>query len=173
MITSGNISDIKHCAINDGPGIRVTVFLKGCPLACAWCHNPESISPQREIMFIANRCIHCGECIHICPYEALRFEGRKILCDRSKCTLCGECTDNCPTLALEMVGEEISPDNLIEIIEKDRAIELRPWHNVAQKKYEQLGREYRNAACFAEPKPRDLSAAVLLFAKHGIQAQVQ
>lgn len=303
MRSLGNISDIKHYAINDGPGIRVTVFMKGCPLNCAWCHNPESISSQREIMYRANRCILCGECIKACPHQALSVNNNIIACDRKNCALCGKCTQACPTLALQMVGEEIPPAELIKIIEKERVffeqsgggvtfsggeplmqpiflremlqlcrerkihtvvdtsgygateelleiaaftdlflfdlklvdssrhmqwtgaevetihanlhklcasgaeivfrlplivgvnsdrenlektaqliaslpgqnhtIDLLPWHNIAQKKYEQLDRECRYAEYFAEPEPQDLSTAVLLFAQHGIKAQVQ
>ncbi len=120
MSTFGNISDIKHYALNDGPGIRLTVFLKGCPLACAWCHNPESISPEREIMYFANRCIHCGECTRACPQAALRAEANRIVRERTRCTLCGACTASCPTRALEMVGRTISDDDLLTLIEKDR-----------------------------------------------------
>ncbi len=120
MSITGTISDIKHYAINDGPGIRVTVFLKGCPLACAWCHNPESIAPQRELMHIASRCIRCGECIGACPAHALRAAETQILRDRSACTHCGACTEACPALALEMVGAEISVDDVLAALERDR-----------------------------------------------------
>lgn len=302
MSVTGNISDIRHYAINDGPGIRVTVFLKGCPLTCAWCHNPESISPEREIMYLANRCILCGECVKICPQGALSILGGRVVRNRSLCTLCGACVDHCPTLALEMVGRSMSTEEVLEIIEKDRAffehsgggvtfsggeplmqpefllkmlqicrerkihtavdtsgygetaallqiaeftdlflfdlklmdsqshlqwcgaekelihtnlrqlcasgaeilyrmpmvhgvncdqenleqtarliaslpganrtIELLPWHNVAQKKYEQLEREYRDAAYFAELGQGEMSAAARIFATHGITARV-
>ena len=301
MGITGNISDIKHYAINDGPGIRVTVFFKGCPLSCAWCHNPENISPEREIMYIANRCIRCGECIRVCPENALGFVDRKIVCDRLKCTLCGACTEACPALALEMVGAEMRVDEVLDAIEKDRPffeqsgggvtfsggeplmqpkfllallkecqnrkihtvvdtcgycdcedllkaaeftdlflfdlkladsrrhfqwtcamneeihsnlrqlcesgasiiyrlpmvhgvncdrenirataeliasmpgenrhIDLLPWHNIAIRKYEQLDKAYEFADSFEVPTPQEISAAVMIFAKHGIEAR--
>ena len=303
MSITGNISDIKRYAINDGPGIRLTIFFKGCPLSCAWCHNPETHSPQSELMYIFKRCIRCGECVKACPQKALTLVNHRIVRDPELCNLCGICTEVCPTLALEMVGEQMTPDQLMARIEQDRiffdesgggvtfsggeplmqpefllemlqrckaagihtvvdtsgcgkiedllkiapltdlflfdiklatpekhlkwtgakmeeihsnlrqlaasgakiifrmpmingincdqenieksaeliaalpggnlVIELLPYHDIAQKKYEQLNREYAHADLFSAPTPRELSAAVLIFAKHGVDAQVQ
>jgi len=303
MGITGNISDIKRYAINDGPGIRLTIFLKGCPLSCAWCHNPETISLQSELMYIFKRCIQCGECVRACPKKALTLVDQRIVRDPELCDLCGICTEVCPTLALELVGEQMTPDQLMARIESDRVffdesgggvtfsggeplmqpefllemlqrchaagvhtvvdtsgcgetenllkiaaltdlflfdiklasaerhlkwtgakmeeihsnlrrlaksgakiifrmpmingincdrenieksaaliaaltggnlvIELLPYHDIAQKKYEQLDREYVHADRFSAPTPRELSAAVLIFARHGIDARVQ
>ncbi|SHJ29087.1 pyruvate formate lyase activating enzyme [Malonomonas rubra DSM 5091] len=112
--------DIKRYAINDGPGIRVTIFLKGCPLNCRWCHNPESISPQVQKLFTRSKCIGCGECVKVCPTEACRLTAEGIITDKELCTLCGKCAEVCPTLAIEMSGQQQTVAELLEIIEKER-----------------------------------------------------
>jgi len=118
----GLIFDIKRYAIHDGPGIRVTVFLKGCPLSCKWCHNPESISTAREKMYTKSNCIGCLECIKICPLNALSMTPEGIATDYDRCNLCGKCVEICPTKSLEMVGEEKSVAEILEVVEKDREI---------------------------------------------------
>ena len=102
---TGLVFDIKKFAIHDGPGIRTTVFLKGCPLSCLWCHNPESISPEPEISFVPDRCIGCGLCVEACRHGARRIKDGAILFDRSRCVVCGECARACPAEATELVGE--------------------------------------------------------------------
>ncbi len=114
------VFDIKRYSINDGPGIRVTIFLKGCPLNCQWCHNPESISPKIQKLFTASKCIGCGECCRICPVQACTLTAGGIVTDEKLCTLCGKCAEVCPTLATEMSGQDLSVEELIEIIEKER-----------------------------------------------------
>ena len=116
----GLIFDIKRYSINDGPGIRVTIFLKGCPLNCQWCHNPESISSKIQKLFTASKCIGCEECCRVCPVQACRLTPDGIVTDNSLCTLCGKCAEVCPTLATEMSGCYRSVDELLEIIEKER-----------------------------------------------------
>ena len=118
----GMVFDIKRYAIHDGPGIRVTVFLKGCPMSCAWCHNPESISADRQQMHTAGRCIGCGECVRVCPVEACAVTSGGWVVDAGTCTLCGACADICPTRAVEIVGEDLSAAEVISEIEKDRTI---------------------------------------------------
>jgi pyruvate formate lyase activating enzyme len=112
--------DIKRYAINDGPGIRVTIFLKGCPLNCLWCHNPESISPNVQKLFTASKCIGCGECVKVCPTEACKLAKQRIITAEELCNLCGKCAEVCPTLATEMSGQQQSVAKLLEIIEKER-----------------------------------------------------
>jgi pyruvate formate lyase activating enzyme len=90
------VFDIKRFAINDGPGIRVTIFLKGCPLACRWCHNPESISPRAQKMYSESKCIGCGECVDICPEQACYLKPDGIVTDETLCTSCGLCAQVCP-----------------------------------------------------------------------------
>lgn len=113
------IFDIKRYAINDGPGIRITIFFKGCPLSCAWCHNPEGMSRKVQKMYTENKCIGALECIKICPEAALELTAGGIITDVKKCTLCGDCADVCPTKAIEMSGEEMSLDRIMAIIRKE------------------------------------------------------
>lgn len=117
---SGLIFDVKKYAINDGPGIRVTIFLKGCPLRCAWCHNPESISSNIQKMYNGDKCIGCKSCITSCPMEACTLTPKGIVTDRERCTSCGTCADICPTKATEMSGRIATVGELIEIVEKER-----------------------------------------------------
>jgi len=114
------IFDIRRYSINDGPGIRITIFLKGCPLKCAWCHNPESQSPKVQKLYTASKCIGAQDCIEVCPEDALTLTLKGIITDSEKCTLCGKCADACPTKAIEMSGKLYSTEELVEIIEKER-----------------------------------------------------
>ena len=114
------IFDIRRYSINDGPGIRITIFMKGCPLKCKWCHNPESQSPEVQKLYTASKCIGAQDCIEICPEEALTLTPDGIVTDSEACTLCGKCADACPTKAIEMSGKLYSAEELINIIEKER-----------------------------------------------------
>jgi len=112
--------DIKRYAINDGPGIRITIFLKGCPLSCAWCHNPESMLPTIQKLYTASKCIGCQSCVKVCPMDACVLTPKGIVTDPELCQLCGACAEACPTKAIEMTGKQRSVDELIAIIEKER-----------------------------------------------------
>ncbi len=111
--------DIKRYSINDGPGIRITLFMKGCPLRCVWCHNPEGLSVHKEKLYTKKKCIGCQSCVDICPHHALSLTPDGIVTDPGLCTLCGKCVDECPTLALEMSGTEYTVDYLMEQIRKE------------------------------------------------------
>ncbi|MDM8158585.1 glycyl-radical enzyme activating protein [Labilibaculum sp. K2S] len=115
----GLIFDIKRYAINDGPGIRVTIFFKGCPLSCAWCHNPESILDYAQKMYTASKCIGAVKCIEVCPNNALTLTRNGIETNVELCNLCGKCAEVCPTKALEMSGREYSTADLMKIIERE------------------------------------------------------
>ena len=117
---SGLIFDVKRYSINDGPGIRVTVFFKGCPMRCAWCHNPESISTKVQKMVNRDRCIGCNSCVEVCPEGACELTKDGIVTDRGLCTGCGKCADICPTKATEMSGRCASVEEIVNIVEKER-----------------------------------------------------
>ena len=115
------IFDIKRYAINDGPGIRTTLFMKGCPLHCVWCHNPESWSPRQQILYKRSKCIGCQTCVETCPQQILRLSPDGIVMG-SGCTLCGRCAEECPTTALEQCGREWTMDELMSEVEKERDV---------------------------------------------------
>lgn len=116
----GLVFDIQRFSIHDGPGIRTTVFLKGCPLSCLWCHNPESQDPKPEIFFTASKCIGCLFCARMCERGGHRFEDGKHIFDRSACIRCGECTKECYAQALEIAGRTMSADEVMTEALKDR-----------------------------------------------------
>ena len=116
------VYDIKRYAINDGPGIRTTLFMKGCPLRCVWCHNPESWHPRRQLLYKKSTCMGCGTCVDICPEQALELSSRGITLTTGLCMLCGLCADECPTMALEVCGREWPIEELLAEIEKERDV---------------------------------------------------
>lgn len=116
---TGTIINIQKYSVHDGPGIRTTVFFKGCPLNCWWCHNPESQNFKHEIMFFKERCKGCGTCVKRCPQECMQLEDKGLVIDQEKCTLCGNCTDFCPNGALEYVGKDVTIMELMKEIKKD------------------------------------------------------
>jgi pyruvate formate lyase activating enzyme len=113
------VFDIKRYAINDGPGIRITIFMKGCPLSCVWCHNPEGISSRKQKLYTKKKCIGCRTCVEACPEQALTLTPEGIVTDGARCTLCGICAEVCPALAMEISGTEYSAEALMKEIEKE------------------------------------------------------
>lgn len=113
------IFDVKRYAINDGPGIRITIFFKGCPLSCKWCHNPESISPYTQKLYNNSKCIGCEQCVDACEKNACTLTTNGIVTDSELCILCGKCAEACPTKATEMSGEEMSVSHIMKLIKKE------------------------------------------------------
>jgi pyruvate formate lyase activating enzyme len=116
---NGVVFNVEKYAIQDGPGIRTTVFFKGCPLRCWWCHNPEGQRRSFELVFRPSRCIECGECLKSCTRQALAYLFNRIVIDRKRCTVCGACVRKCPSGALSIAGKKTSVEEVTRIIERD------------------------------------------------------
>ena len=114
------ITNIQRFSLDDGPGIRSTVFFQGCPLACLWCHNPENISAKPRILFLDARCTGCGECARACPANVCNVEGGKQKRSSSACILCGACVEKCVFGACEITGRPKTIDGLVSSLLKDK-----------------------------------------------------
>ena len=120
--TTGHILEIQRMSTEDGPGLRTTLFLKGCPLHCPWCHNPESISSLKQLQWFSVKCIGCHTCIKSCPDQALSVGAQgEIMIDRGLCTSCGICAESCPTQAMSLIGYYEDSLSITEELLKDRA----------------------------------------------------
>jgi pyruvate formate lyase activating enzyme len=120
-MTEGRIFAIKRFALHDGPGIRTTVFLKGCPLRCLWCHNPEGLSHEQQLAFYPHLCIACDNCYRACLTGALRKTSTPIKdYEEEVCVLCGKCAEACPAGAIQLVGRDVSAEEVIGEVERDR-----------------------------------------------------
>lgn len=120
MISATTIN-IQKFSVHDGPGIRTTVFFKGCPLKCWWCHNPESQKQNHEIIYFQERCTRCGVCVKRCEENAIEIKDNIVITDKDKCNLCGKCCDFCQSNAREYVGKEFTVRELMKEIIKDEA----------------------------------------------------
>lgn len=115
----GNISLIQRFSLGDGPGIRTTVFLKGCPLHCPWCHNPETIKGDKSLLFFSSLCTGCGKCVDACPNGVHSIKSGEHKLNRELCLKCGKCVDSCPVHALEINGKHLSSDDVLSVIMED------------------------------------------------------
>ncbi len=119
-MTSGIVFDVKRFAVHDGPGLRATVFLKGCPLSCLGCHNPEGKGMGPELLFRPDLCTLCGDCVPACPHDALSLEGGQLQVAHDRCELAGACVEACLPGALEIVGRARKAAEIFDLLERDR-----------------------------------------------------
>ena len=112
-------TNIQRYSLHDGPGLRTILFLKGCPLSCPWCSNPETQNPKPELMYTPTQCIACGTCLDLCVYGAFVRKDRVVEFDKAKCVDCGDCAEECPTGAAAMVGKEATPEEAADLLESD------------------------------------------------------
>lgn len=115
------VTNIKRFAVHDGNGIRTTVFFKGCPLKCVWCHNPEGISTKTELAYYKHKCMNCGICVKICPNNAHKIRDKKHVFDKNLCKACGKCAEMCFGDALKIYGKEYTVDELLPVLTEDKA----------------------------------------------------
>lgn len=119
ICSSAIITNIQRFSVHDGPGIRTTVFFKGCPLRCKWCQNPETNSLKPEILYLSEQCIGCGECIKACMYNCISVKDGRVFTDKTKCQVCGACAAACPTKTRTVEGQTYSVEQLMEILLAD------------------------------------------------------
>lgn len=114
------VAEIQRFCMHDGPGVRTTVFFKGCPLRCAWCHNPETQAPEKQLLFYSKKCIGCALCAEACKEHAHKLTDIHEI-ERERCIVCGECVEACPAAALEISGREMTAEEIVAEAERDRA----------------------------------------------------
>ncbi|OFX58416.1 MAG: hypothetical protein A2066_21265 [Bacteroidetes bacterium GWB2_41_8] len=119
MSETAIVFDIQRASLHDGPGIRTTIFLKGCPLKCLWCHNPEAVNPAQQLFFHFDKCMQCGDCVAVCETDVHHLTDGKHTIDFEKCTLCGKCVEACNSNALKIKGKAMSIDEVMHEIMAD------------------------------------------------------
>ncbi|MGE5677464.1 MAG: glycyl-radical enzyme activating protein, partial [Pseudomonadota bacterium] len=120
LLGTAIIFNIQKFSVHDGPGIRTTVFFKGCPLSCLWCHNPESQNYKREMLYDRKKCVLCRTCEKVCPEKAVRLENDRMVTDMDKCVFCGKCVTYCMYGAREIAGKEYTVDEVLKSVLQDR-----------------------------------------------------
>ena len=153
------VTDIQRFCISDGPGIRTTVFFKGCPLRCRWCHNPETQSGRNQLLFQEKLCIGCGACAAVCPNGAHRLEPDRHVFDAARCRQCLVCTQVCPAKALEPAAREMTPDEIFRQVLRDQAF-YGPEGGMTLSGGEPLAHWEESAALLAMAKEAGLRTAV-------------
>ncbi len=160
---AGLIFDIQKFATHDGDGIRTNIFLKGCPLRCLWCSNPESFKPQTEINFVGNNCIGCGKCHEVCPNDAIQ-RGKTIEVglgvDLDRCTMCGECAKFCYAGAINIIGRYVTVRELMEMVERDREFYEESGGGITFSGGEPLGQPQFLEAALKEAQRRGIHTAI-------------
>jgi pyruvate formate lyase activating enzyme len=159
-VSVGRLFNIQRCSVHDGPGIRTTAFLKGCPLSCTWCHNPEGIDEAAVLMINPDRCLSCGSCADACPAGNDGAAPAGQPWDRSVCTRCGSCVEACPADARELAGREYGVAELVDVLERDRAFFDTSGGGVTFSGGEPLAQALFLADCLAECRRRGLHTAV-------------
>lgn len=154
------IFEIKRFAVHDGDGIRTTVFFKGCPLKCLWCHNPEGIGCKPQLSWLQSKCVGCGACVAACPQGAHIIENGTHILDRSKCTACGNCENLCPAEALKVYGKQMTVAQLLPILLEDQDFYVQSGGGVTLSGGECLMQADFCAALLKELKAHNIHTAV-------------
>lgn len=154
------VFNVQTFSVHDGPGIRSTVFVKGCPLRCLWCHNPESHKAAPEIMDIQKNCIKCGACITSCPEEAISMADGKVITDREKCMVCGKCTEVCPSDARRISGKIRTASEVVQEALQDEIFMRTSGGGITVSGGEPLLYPEFTAAVLKETKARGLHTAI-------------
>ena len=157
---SAPVADIRRLTIHDGPGIRDTVFVKGCPLHCLWCHNPESISPRPQLLFRSRLCVNCGTCAELCPQKVHAFTESGHALNRRNCLSCGKCAEECLPGALNLCGTTLTAEEVVQSVLRDKAFFLNSGGGVTLSGGEPLLYPDFTAAVFRLLKEEGISTAL-------------